>query len=125
LLATNVSATWLYSTPSGVDFHASAAKVRKTLLDTFFGDARLGVYSYSVQQTLHDMGVAVLTNVPQVQEIKLELPNIHFLPYNHLDNLKSKFDKDIFLPTDEPHGTIHATIARGPRGPSAIINSHL
>lgn len=60
ILSTNVAATWIYKNPVGVDFHDANAKIKSILMDTFFGDAKIGVYSYSVQQTLHDMGLAVL-----------------------------------------------------------------
>lgn len=60
VLATNIAASWIYTNHIGVDFNSVVSKIKSVILNTFFGDAKAGVYSYSVQQTLHDVGVAVL-----------------------------------------------------------------
>lgn len=119
LLGTNISASWLLG-DKNLNFNEIRRKISEAMTETFFGNAQRGVYSYSVQQTLHDMGVASLRSCPDVKEIKLSLPNIHFLPYHHLGNLGSKFENDIYLPTDEPHGLIQATVARGEVSPSIL-----
>jgi urate oxidase len=57
------------------------------------------------------MGQAALSACPAIEQITLALPNLHCL----LINLKP-FGREnpnvIFVPTDEPHGQIEATIAR-------------
>ena len=67
--------------------------------------------SMSVQHTLFDMGKAALDAAPEIARIHLSMPNLHHLladlsPFG-LDN-----PNHIFVPIDEPHGTIEATIER-------------
>ncbi|XP_028556683.1 uricase-like [Dendrobium catenatum] len=91
--------------------------VKKVIVDTFFGPPTSGVYSPSVQNTLYLMAVAVLNRFPDIASIQLRMPNIHFLPVNlsSKDNPNLvKFADDVYLPTDEPHGTIEATLSRPP-----------
>ncbi|XVE68582.1 hypothetical protein DITRI_Ditri09bG0079900 [Diplodiscus trichospermus] len=50
-----------------------------------------------------------------ISSIQLKMPNIHFLPVNisSKDNGNIvKFNDDVFLPTDEPHGSIEASLSR-------------
>jgi urate oxidase len=65
----------------------------------------------SVQHTLFDMGKAALAAAPEIERIKLTMPNLH-----HLLADLSPFGQDnpnhIFVPIDEPHGYIEATIER-------------
>ena len=67
--------------------------------------------SMSVQHTLFDMGKAALDAAPEIASIKLTMPNLHHLPAD-----LSPFGQDnpnhIFVPIDEPHGFIEATIER-------------
>jgi len=67
--------------------------------------------SMSVQHTLFDMGKAALAAAPEVARITLTMPNLH-----HLLADLSPFGQDnpnhIFVPIDEPHGYIEATIER-------------
>ena len=67
--------------------------------------------SMSVQHTLFDMGKAALRAAPEIARIKLTMPNLH-----HLLADLSPFGQDnpnhIFVPIDEPHGYIEATIER-------------
>jgi urate oxidase len=67
--------------------------------------------SQSLQHTLYAMGEAVLGNFESIREIHLSLPNKH---YTLVD--LSRFDLDnpgeVFLPTDEPHGLIEATLKK-------------
>ena len=67
--------------------------------------------SASVQHTLFDMGKAALEAVPEIARIHLSMPNLH-----HLLADMSPFGSDnpnhIFVPIDEPHGTIEATVER-------------
>ena len=105
LLGTSVRARWKYSSP-GVRFVPLRSKIREMLLAVFAGHL-----SKSVQHTLYAMGETVLRNVPEVEDIELTMPNKHFL----LADL-SRFGQDnpneIFVPIDEPHGTIEARIRR-------------
>ncbi|KAI8539646.1 hypothetical protein RHMOL_Rhmol09G0199000 [Rhododendron molle] len=73
-----------------------------------------GVYSPSVQRTLYEMAEAVLGRFPDVSSIQLKMPNIHFLPVNlsNKENVIVQFKDDVYLPTDEPHGTIEASLSR-------------
>ncbi len=67
--------------------------------------------SMSVQHTLFDMGKAALEAAPEIERIHLTMPNLH-----HLLADLSRFGQDnpnhIFVPIDEPHGYIEATVER-------------
>ncbi|KAF0714479.1 hypothetical protein As57867_003841, partial [Aphanomyces stellatus] len=84
--------------------------------DVFAGPADTGVPSPAVQWTLFKMGEAVLDRCPFVKKIHIYMPNIHNLPVNLKPfGLKNTHPHgEIFLPTDEPHGIIEATLTRTP-----------
>jgi urate oxidase len=105
IFATAATATWFYNdTPD--DWRAIRQRIRSKLIDEFA--AR---FSPSVQATLYEMACAVLDAEPAVEEISLSMPNLH----RHLVDL-SRFDLDnpnvLFVPTDEPHGSISASVCR-------------
>lgn len=122
MLATEISASWRYNIESLGSLSQKQARfaekytdVKKALTDTFYGPTKGGVYSPSVQSTLYLMANAALARVPDILSIKLRMPNLHFLPVNlpSKDNpVIVKFEDDVFLPIDEPHGTIEATVSR-------------
>jgi urate oxidase len=105
LFGTSVRARWNYLSPR-VRFAELRSKIRDILLGVFAGHA-----SKSVQHTLYAMGESVLANVPEIDDIELTMPNKHYL----LADL-SRFGQDnpneIFVPIDEPHGTIEARLRR-------------
>ena len=100
-----MTAKWVYNdTPD--NWRAIRERIRAILIREFA--AR---FSPSVQATLFEMATAVLDAEPAVEEINLSMPNLH----RHLINL-APFDLDnpniLFLPTDEPHGNITASVCR-------------
>jgi urate oxidase len=105
LLGTSVRARWNYLLAT-VPFVALRSKIREILLNVFSFHL-----SKSVQHTLYAMGEAALASVPEIDSIELTMPNKHYL----LADL-SRFGKDnpneIFVPIDEPHGTIEARLRR-------------
>jgi urate oxidase len=103
ILATAIRAAWLYR-DNPADCDSTWDGVRQTLLESFAGHD-----SQSLQHTLYAMGGAVLKEFAGIREIHLSLPNKH---YNLVDLSPFHFDnaKEIFLPTDEPHGLIEATL---------------
>jgi urate oxidase len=105
LFGSVVRAGWSYSSP-GAPFVALRSKVRGILLSVFAGHA-----SKSVQHTLYTMGEAVLSNVPEIEDIELTLPNKHYLPVD-LERFGQHNPNEIFVPIDEPHGYIEARICR-------------
>jgi urate oxidase len=105
MCATSMVASWKWSAkPSS--YPAANAKILSTLLEVFST-----TYSASVQDSLYRMGEAALAAVPDISEISMACPNIHFILMNlsafGLDN-----NNDVFLPTDEPHGQIECTVGR-------------
>jgi len=106
ILSTVIRANWLY-TDEDAEFGPLWHSARQMLLDTFAEHD-----SQSLQHTLYAMGEAVLNNFDNISEIHLSLPNKHFhlvdLAPLGMDNPGS-----VFLPTDEPHGLIEATLRKG------------
>ncbi|GAA0537755.1 factor-independent urate hydroxylase [Chitinophaga japonensis] len=105
ILATQCEATWIYSTPQQ-DFDTLFQRIRHTLLRTFAYHKSL-----SVQQTLFDMGKAVLEENPTVQEISLVMPNKHHIPFN-LEQFGIENKNEVFVATDEPYGFITGRVVR-------------
>lgn len=105
ILATLIQATWAYRSEE-VEFAAIWHAIRQMLLESFAEHNSL-----SLQHTLYAMGEAVLNNFDGVREIHLSLPNKHYNLVNlapfHMDN-----PGEVFLPTDEPHGLIEATLRK-------------
>jgi urate oxidase len=105
ILGTSATITWDYAA-AALDFAQARARILAALLKTFAEHN-----SMSVQHTLFDMGKAALDAAPEVARIHLAMPNLH-----HLLADLSPFGQDnpnhIFVPIDEPHGTIEATIER-------------
>ncbi|XP_072970743.1 uricase [Typha angustifolia] len=122
MVATEVTTSWRYSfqhisqVPSKpFCFTQRFQDVKKIMADTFFGSSDMGVYSPSVQNTLYLMAKAVLNKYSDIASIHLRMPNLHFLPLK-LSSKENpdmvKFADDVYLPIDEPHGTIEATLSR-------------
>ncbi len=105
LFATSLRARWTYSSPNA-PFSQLRSRIREILVSVFAAHT-----SKSVQHTLYAMGEAALANVPEIEDIELTMPNKHYL----LADL-SRFGQDnpneIFVPIDEPHGTIEARLRR-------------
>jgi urate oxidase len=105
IFGTRATVTWEYAA-AALDY----AKVRSTILAALLKEFAEHD-SMSVQHTLFDMGNAALAAAPEIARIHLAMPNLHHLladlsPFG-LDN-----PNHIFVPIDEPHGTIEATVER-------------
>lgn len=105
ILSTVLRADWLY-TEGGAEFGSIWHAVREMLLDTFAEHD-----SKSLQHTLYAMGQAVLSSFDNIREIHFSLPNKHFHLVN-LDPLGMDNPGCVYLPTDEPHGMIEATVRK-------------
>jgi urate oxidase len=104
-----LKAEWPYTARAiaeGIDFNKVRRHLRETMLSTF---ARHD--SLSVQQTLFAMGEAALAHTDIVDEIHLLMPNKHNLLVD-LGRFGQANPNYIFVPTDEPHGTIEAAVRR-------------
>ena len=106
MCATAMVASWTWSGKP-----ASYPAANKTILDTLL-KVFATTYSPSVQNSLFHMGEAALAAVPEISQISMACPNIHFILMN-LSAFGMDNNNDLFLPTDEPHGQIECTIARG------------
>jgi urate oxidase len=105
ILGTCATVTWDY-TAAAPDYALTRARIVAAVLKKFAAHN-----SMSVQHTLFDMGKAALDAAPEIARIHLSMPNLHHLladltPFG-LDN-----PNHIFVPIDEPHGTIEATVER-------------
>ncbi|MGN6681394.1 MAG: factor-independent urate hydroxylase [Streptosporangiaceae bacterium] len=105
ILATSLTARWRYAS-TDVPWDDAFSQVRQILLERFAVP-----HSRALQQTLWDMGSAVLAARDDIAEIRLSAPNKHhFLadlsPYG-LDNPGEVFHAD-----DRPYGLIQCAAVR-------------
>ncbi|MGC4033746.1 MAG: urate oxidase [Tepidisphaeraceae bacterium] len=106
ILASKVNATWTFNKTTA-DGNAAYDAINAAILKAF-----ATTYSPSAQKTIQDMGEAALSACADIGSISFTLPNLHRIPFN-LDPFGLKFENDIFVATDEPHGLIHGTVSRG------------
>jgi urate oxidase len=109
ILATEVTARWAHSwsgEETQPDWEHSYTHVRRHLLEAF-----AETYSYSLQQTLHAMGSRVLNNRPEVDEVRLELPNRHHFLVD-LEPFGLKNTNEVYFAADRPYGLIEGTVHR-------------
>jgi urate oxidase len=105
ILATVVTAKWLYNTPNP-DYDAVWNKVYTQILQTFTDH-----YSPSVQNTLYRMGEAVLTACPELEKVHFSFPNKHHILYN-LERFGIENKQQIFHADAEPFGCIEGWVER-------------
>jgi urate oxidase len=105
IMATSLIARWRY-TGTDLDWDALHGSILAILLARY-----AEVHSLALQQTLWEMGKAVLEKHGEVAEIKLSAPNIHHFVYDlspfGLDNPNEVFHVD-----DRPYGLIQASVVR-------------
>ena len=105
IAATSMDATWTWTSPPA-DYATTNAAVLAHLIEVFGT-----TYSLGVQDSMYRMGETVLAAVPEIAEIEFAMPNKHYIPIN-LKPFGLENPGTVFLPTDEPHGQIVATIGR-------------
>lgn len=109
LFATALKAEWPYTEAAiaeGIDFNKVRTHLREALISTFAKHNSL-----SVQQTLYAMAEAALAHTNIIDEMYMLMPNKHNLLVD-LGRFGQTNPNHIFVPTDEPHGTIEATVRR-------------
>jgi len=105
ILATSFSSTWTFK-DQPEDYGRANKGILAAMLKVFANN-----YSPSAQTTLFQMGEAALAACPEISELDLAMPNKHCLLINLAPfGLENK--NEVFVPTDEPHGDIVATVAR-------------
>ncbi len=105
LFGTDVTASWTYE-GDVLPFEQLRGEVRNALLEAFAKHKSL-----SVQHTLFAMAEATLAQVGSVADITLAMPNKHCLLID-LSPFGQDNPNEIFVPTEEPHGYIEATVRR-------------
>jgi len=105
ILATQMRAAWTF-TKTPKNYSATHRKIMEAMLKVFAQK-----YSPSVQVTLFEMGEAALKAAREISRISITMPNKHCLLINLAPfGLQNK--NELFVPTDEPHGQIEATVVR-------------
>ncbi|WP_026819450.1 factor-independent urate hydroxylase [Arthrobacter castelli] len=105
ILATDVTARWRYNR-ADVDFNGVYASVRNILLDAF-----ANTHSLALQQSMFQMGKQVLQAHPEIEEIKMSLPNKHHFLVD-LEPFGQDNPNEVFFAADRPYGLIEATVER-------------
>ncbi|MEY9873977.1 urate oxidase [Streptacidiphilus sp. MAP12-33] len=111
ILATQVTARWKFGFTGAEgeqepNWDRSYAQVRRHMLEAF-----AETYSYSLQQTLYGMGTRVLNNRPEVDEVRLELPNKHHFLVD-LEPFGLENDNEVYYAADRMYGLIEGTVHR-------------
>jgi urate oxidase len=105
LLATSLTARWVYQ-KAPASYATANANIIQAMLEAF--STR---FSPSVQSTQYHMGEAALNACPEIIQISLTMPNLHYLVID-LTPFNIQNDKELFVPTEAPQGWIEATVAR-------------
>ncbi|MGP4111203.1 factor-independent urate hydroxylase [Streptomyces sp. 4N509B] len=130
VLATEVTAVWRHAwtgeggagegNEGAPDWDAGYVAATGHLLDAF-----AATYSYSLQQTLFRMGSGLLEHRPEIEEVRLALPNKHHLLVDLTPFGMSNEGPDgaVYAAPDRPYGLIEATVLR--EGAKARIPTEL
>jgi urate oxidase len=107
IFATSVTARWVFgSRAERADFENCRETIRRAMVETFAAHK-----SESVQHTLYAMGEGALKACKAIESVRLSMPNKHCLLVN-LSPFGMENRNEVFVPIDEPHGLIEATVER-------------
>ena len=105
VMATSVTARWRFG-GTDVDWKGCYPEIVHALTNTFAAH-----HSLSLQQTLYEMGKAVLEAHPEVAEVRLAMPNKHHFVVD-LSPFGLENDNEVFYASDRPYGLIEGTVVR-------------
>ncbi|MDO9396607.1 MAG: urate oxidase [Herbiconiux sp.] len=110
IMATSLVAQWRFAEPaegwSSIDWEGTYAGI-KTIMTTTFAT----VHSLALQQTLYEMGKAVLEAYPFLVEIRMSAPNKHHFLYD-LAPFGVTNANEVYNADDRPYGLIQASVLR-------------
>lgn len=106
IMSTSLVARWRYSGTDGIDYDTTWADARRIMVERF-----ASVHSLALQQTLWEMGGAVLAAHPEIAEIKLSAPNRHHFAYD-LSPFGLENPGEVFHAADRPYGLIQCAVTR-------------
>ena len=105
VMATSLVAKWRF-VGTDIDWEATYIGIKQILIETF-----AAVHSLALQQTLYEMGRAVLEKYDYVAEVKFSAPNKHHFTYD-LSPFGLENNHEVFHADDRPYGLIQATVTR-------------
>ncbi|EFX89027.1 hypothetical protein DAPPUDRAFT_233847 [Daphnia pulex] len=113
VFSTVITSRWEYSTVN-VDFCKAWNTVKDAIIQVFAGPADKGIYSPSVQNTLHLTEKLVLDSVPEINYIEMILPNKHYInvDLSKFKNVGFAHNDTVLQPLDKPSGNIRAALTR-------------
>ena len=112
VMATSLVAQWRFTTATDVDWDEVYVGVKAHLVKQF-----AVVQSRALQQTLFQMGKAVLEAYPAIAELRLSAPNKHHFVYD-LSPFGLENPGEVFHADDRPYGLIQATVTRSDAAPA-------
>jgi urate oxidase len=105
IMATALAAHWRYR-DTNVEWARCYDVAMQQLKQTFAAH-----HSLSLQQTLYEMGKAVLEACEEIVEIRLSMPNKHHFVVD-LEPFQLENPNEVFYAADRPYGLIEGTVKR-------------
>jgi len=105
VVATSLTAQW-WHTSEDVDWGKSHETAVQAIIDTYGNH-----YSLAHQQTLFEVGAAVLNGQPQIAEFRITAPNLHHFDYD-LARFGVENNNEVFHADDRPYGLQECTVQR-------------
>lgn len=111
IMATSLVAKWRFvmdevGDPAAFDWEGVYLGIKRTMIEVF-----ATLHSLALQQTLYEMGKAVLEQYPFLAEIRMSAPNKHHFLYD-LSPFGLTNDNEVFNADDRPYGLIQASVVR-------------
>ncbi len=105
VMATAVTGQW-WHTEAVEDWQESFDSAVTTMSDTFAAH-----HSFALQQTMFEMGSAMIAGQPSIGEVRFSLPNKHHFVVD-LSHFGLENNNEVFHAADRPYGLIEGTIHR-------------
>lgn len=124
VLCSFIDATWEYepsTSTDDIDYENTWQIVKNLIIYGFVGNPLNGSYSTSVQDTLYVIGKLVISTVPHINKIQLEISNVHTFLFNFNKFGKINFKSsngnvyNVYTQEDAPYGLVSATVRRSKR----------
>lgn len=115
IMATDVTARWRYlpeAVDAGIDYNALYPEALSVLLSAF-----TEVHSLALQQTMFEMGRALVAARSEIAEVRFSMPNKHHFVVD-LSPFGLENPNEVFFAADRPYGLIEGTVTRDGAAPA-------